>query len=225
MWFTSLLGVGRRQRPRARRDRGRPRAEEPTDRALEVMRDLATLPGRRPDAVHQPGGPGPPGLRDRQLVLHGQLHVRLAERPGERPGHRREHGLGPWPRVVDGEPAQRVTLGGINLGVGAFSEHPDLAFEAAACLARPARTRSIATDEGRPAADHRGLYDDPEVRGGASRSPTCCASSCQDAVGPARRRPSYNDVSLAIQRTLHPTARHRPGEATSSTSARRSSRP
>src|SRR3954469_23476896 len=42
-------------------------------------------------------------------------------------------GFARWPTVKPGEPSH-VTLGGINLGVGAYGKHKDLAFEAATCL-------------------------------------------------------------------------------------------
>ncbi len=51
-----------------------------------------------------------------------------------------------WPQVVPGQPS-RPPLGGINLGIGAFSEHPDLAFEAATCI-RSAEHQIVAATEG-----------------------------------------------------------------------------
>ena len=41
-----------------------------------------------------------------------------------------------WPSVDPGKKS-RVTLGGINLGIGEFSENRGLAQEAALCLAQP----------------------------------------------------------------------------------------
>ncbi len=67
-----------------------------------------------------------------------------------------------WPAVYEGEPS-RVTIGGFNLGVGAYSEHPDLAFEAAACIVEPEHQLTAAIDGGLPPTN-AALYDDPEIR-------------------------------------------------------------
>ena len=45
-------------------------------------------------------------------------------------------GYTPYPETVAGEPS-RPPYGGIGIGVSKFSDHKDLALEAAACLRRP----------------------------------------------------------------------------------------
>ena len=79
-----------------------------------------------------------------------------------------------YPRTDADEPS-RPPLGGINIGVSAYSNKPDLAFEAAECLAQrgaPGDRRR----EGRPAADHRVGLRHPAGARRRTRSPTCCAS-------------------------------------------------
>ncbi len=49
-----------------------------------------------------------------------------------------------YPRVDESQEA-RPPLGGINLGVGAFSENPDLAYEAVACIRRRRSRRSTSS--------------------------------------------------------------------------------
>ncbi len=105
-----------------------------------------------------------------------------------------------WPSVIDGEPS-RVTIGGINLGVSTHSLHPQLAFQAAACIASEANQRIAAEIGGMPPTIAT-LYDDPKVR-----ETFPFADVLRDTLSASVQRPQtplYNDVSLAISRTLHP---------------------
>lgn len=105
-----------------------------------------------------------------------------------------------WPAVNPQHPS-RVTLGGINLGVAAHGRHPQLAFEAAECLASAANQIKAAVQGGMPPT-LEALYDNPEVR---RQFPF--ADTLHDALRDAVLRPPsplYNDISLAISRTLHP---------------------
>jgi len=105
-----------------------------------------------------------------------------------------------WPAVNENLPS-RVTVGGINLGVSAYSHHPQLAFEAAECLASATNQVRAAVKGGMPPTLET-LYDDPEVR---QQFPF--ADTLRDTLRDAVLRPPspvYNDLSLAISRTLHP---------------------
>jgi len=105
-----------------------------------------------------------------------------------------------WP-AVDASRPSRVAIGGVNLGVGAFSDAADLAFEAATCLAGEDSQRLAATRGGLPPTT-AALYDDPVV---AARFPF--AGLLRETLEDAASRPQsplYSDVSLAISRTLHP---------------------
>ena len=119
----------------------------------------------------------------------------------EAPDIGKEHGLRPLPAVDDGKPS-KPPLGGINLGVSAYSKNKDVAFEAAACLANDKQP----DDRGRtrrPAALALGPLRRQSGDEGLSASPTWSASRSKPP-GPRPRTPAYQDVSLAIQRTLHP---------------------
>lgn len=105
-----------------------------------------------------------------------------------------------WPAVNPGEPSH-VTVGGINVGVGAYSRHPQLAFEAAACL-RSLENQVVAGQKGGLPPTAEALYDDPRIREAFP-----FADVLRDTLRDATQRPqtpAYNDVSLAIQRTVHP---------------------
>lgn len=105
-----------------------------------------------------------------------------------------------WPSVIKGTPSH-VTIGGINLGVSTYSQHPHLAFRAAACMASESNQRLAAELGGLPPTI-AALYDDPKVRKTFPFA-NLLRSTLRDAVQ-RPQTPLYNDVSLAITRTLHP---------------------
>jgi multiple sugar transport system substrate-binding protein len=116
------------------------------------------------------------------------------------PAVARHMGWARWPSVIEGKPS-RVTIGGINLGVGAHTRYPELAFEAAACLASPENQRRAAMIGGLPPT-LEALYDDPKVRETFPFAEVL-RETLRDAVQRAQT-PVYNDISLAISHTLHP---------------------
>ena len=116
-----------------------------------------------------------------------------------------------WARfpAVDADTPSKVSIGGFNLGVGAYGDHPDLSFEAVSCLVEEEGQIANATKGGLlPVTE--ALYDDPELTeaetDGARTFPY--AEVIKEELADAVVRPQtpyYNDVSLAIARTLHPT--------------------
>src|SRR5690606_12317643 len=123
--------------------------DEPTRRALAVMQRLATSP-----------------TADASLANTREDQARLAFESGGSsfminypfvwpsaraiaPEVARHMGWTRWPAVVPGKPS-RVTIGGINVGSGAHSRFPVLAFDAAACLVAEPHQRLAATLGGLP---------------------------------------------------------------------------
>ena len=118
-----------------------------------------------------------------------------------------EHmGYARWPRVKPDEPSH-VTIGGINLGVGAFSERPDDAQEAAACL-RSRTNQIIAAQLGGLPPTLEDLYGTDLVREAFPFADVLLETLQDAALRP--QTPAYNDISLAIQKTLHPPASIQP---------------
>ena len=105
-----------------------------------------------------------------------------------------------WP-AVDPDRPSRAAIGGINLGVGAYSRHPALAFAAAACLVADDNQRLAARRGGLPPTT-AALYEDPQVRDTFPFADILRAT-LEDAVQ-RPQSPFYSDISLAITRTLHP---------------------
>ena len=67
-----------------------------------------------------------------------------------------------YPRTVADMPS-RPPLGGINIGVGAYTKNRDLAFEAARCLAQP-KNQVVASEKGGLPPTTESEYDNPKVK-------------------------------------------------------------
>ncbi|MDQ4089178.1 MAG: extracellular solute-binding protein [Actinomycetota bacterium] len=107
-----------------------------------------------------------------------------------------------YPRV-DPDIESRPPLGGINLGVSAFSANPDLAFEAIECIVQPENQLLLAREGGLPPV-LTALYDRPEIEEIYPGFSDVLFASISDAAPRPAETPAYQDVSLAIQREVHP---------------------
>jgi multiple sugar transport system substrate-binding protein len=174
--------------------------EEPTRRALEIMRDLGQSPASDPSLSTS--------LEDQsRLAFESGSSTFMINYPFVYPSAREnvpdifDHlQWAPWPAVYEGEPG-RVTIGGFNIGVSEFSNHPDLAFEAAACIVDPRHQKTAAIDGGLPPTN-ADLYDDPDIQEQYPFADLIRTELQNGAIRPVN--PIYNDISLAVQRTLHP---------------------
>ena len=103
-------------------------------------------------------------------------------------------------------------LGGINLGVSAFSENKELAFEAIECLIGPENQIATADAGGLPPV-REDLYDDPKLEEVYPGFAQLIRESIADAAPRPSVSPAYQDISLAIQDAVHPTTDIDPDDA------------
>lgn len=106
-----------------------------------------------------------------------------------------------YPRVDPNRPSA-PPLGGINLGVSSYSTHKQEAFDAIKCMIQPANQIEIATAGGLPPVTER-LYGEKEIDKVYPGFADLIRQSIQQAA-PRPVTPAYQDLSLAIQRTIHP---------------------
>jgi multiple sugar transport system substrate-binding protein len=111
-----------------------------------------------------------------------------------------DYGWTLYPRVDENTPSA-PPYGGINLGIGAFSEHVDLAFEASECITSTENQAYYFTTNGNPASDIT-VYDDPDVLDVFPMAPTILDSL--DQAAPRPQTPYYSEVSGGVQREYHP---------------------
>jgi multiple sugar transport system substrate-binding protein len=114
-------------------------------------------------------------------------------------GLRNDIGWTRYPRTVADRPSA-PPLGGINLAVSSFSEHQDLAYQAAQCITSAEHQKDYMLAAGNPAAKAV-VYDDPEVREAYPMADAIRSSI--DAAAPRVPTPYWSDVSSALQRAFH----------------------
>lgn len=174
--------------------------EEPTRRALEIMRRWGT-------SSAAPAGLSTAREDDARLAFESgdsAFEVNYpfvwASAQEKAPDIAPAMAYARWPGVVDGQPSA-PTYGGFNIGVGAFTKHRAEAFAAAACITSDASQKQIQSLSGLPPTA-QALYDDPEIRAELPYADVLRESLAGASLRPLT--PAYNDISLALQRVLHP---------------------
>lgn len=117
----------------------------------------------------------------------------------------KQMGAAKYPQV-DADKPSRPPIGGINIGVSAYSKHQALAFEAAQCLVKPENQMTVAKLGGLPPV-RSDLYDRPEIEKIYPGFSKLIRTSIEDAAPRPSISPAYQDLSLAIQRAVHPTTK------------------
>ncbi|MCU1632336.1 MAG: transporter substrate-binding protein [Micrococcaceae bacterium] len=111
-------------------------------------------------------------------------------------------GWGIFPRMsADQESAP--PLGGINLGVGAESDNPELAYEAIQCIVSVENQSEYFVTNGNPPSNTE-AYEDPRIEESFPMAETI-RDSLQVAA-PRPQTPFYNEVSTGIQQRWAPPA-------------------
>ena len=107
-----------------------------------------------------------------------------------------------YPRTDPNQPS-KPPYGGINLGVSAFSTHPELAYRATECITSAQNQAEYFVSNGNPAAKES-VYRDPKVLAEFPMAPVI-EQSLQLAA-PRPQTAYYSEVSESIQRIYHPSA-------------------
>jgi multiple sugar transport system substrate-binding protein len=114
-------------------------------------------------------------------------------------------GVAKYPQVDPDKPS-KPPIGGINVGVSAYSKHKAQAFAALQCLVKPENQLEVAQLSGLPPV-RSDLYDRSEIEEIYPGFADLIKTSIQDAAPRPSISPAYQDLSLAIQRALHPTTK------------------
>lgn len=107
-----------------------------------------------------------------------------------------------YPRVNENE-EPKPPFGGIEIGVGAYTDHPDFALKAAECITSAENQKYYMLTNGNPAA-LKSVYQDPEVQKDYPMANTIVESL--DQAAPRPLTPYYSEVSSSLQREFHPPA-------------------
>ena len=108
--------------------------------------------------------------------------------------------------AVDADKPSKPPIGGINIGVSAYSKHKAEAFAATECLVKPENQLEVAKLGGLPPV-REDLYDRPEMEKVYPTFADEIRRSINNAGPRPSQSPAYQDLSLAIQRAVHPTTK------------------
>ena len=209
VWFNSLVNSagGKILSPDNQVVLGRPAAI-----AASIMRQLATSKGADPSLNVSQEGPGQVAFQSGTAAFMINYPFVWSATQAGNPKVFKDMGYALFPGVVPGV-TPRVSIGGYNLGISAFSKHPDLAFQAVQCLIQPSNQSRNAIKGGlAPVA--ASIYDQPAF-GKAYPFHQLIKQQLQN-YGLRPQTPAYADVTLAIQKTLSPTSNINPSTVVNS---------
>jgi multiple sugar transport system substrate-binding protein len=173
----------------------------PTEKALAVMGRLANSTAAPPSLSTSDEDTTRLAFEAGESAFMTNYTFAYASAQAEAPDIGKEMGYARFPRI-DAKRPSKPPLGGFNLAVSSFSKHKDVAFDAAACLAN-SKSQMTATElDGLPPS-RSDLYTDKVVTEAYPGFAALVKKSIEES-GPRPTTPAYQDISLAVQRTLHP---------------------
>lgn len=107
-----------------------------------------------------------------------------------------------YPRIKPDMPS-RVTIGGIDLAISKYSNHPEMAFRAALCLRNPKNQTLAAVEGGLPPTLVR-LYHEPAFQKAYPAHAEILHSLLTASVRP--KTPAYQNVSIVISHNVSPAS-------------------
>ena len=136
--------------------------EEPTDEALGVMGRLAASPAAATNISTSTEDTARLGFESGDSAFMVNYTFAYGSALENAPDVAKNMGFAKYPKVAPNLPS-KPPLGGFNLGVGAYSNNPDLAFQAAACLSNPKSELTATELDGLPPS-RSNLYTNKVVK-------------------------------------------------------------
>jgi multiple sugar transport system substrate-binding protein len=180
-------------------EQGQAAVDESAQRAAEIESKLANSPAAPPGMSTNREDQGRQGFEAERSDY--QVNYSFIYPSAEAiEGFQDKIGWARYPRTDKDKPS-RPPLGGFNIAVSAYSNNPDLAFEAAECLASP-ENQALSAELGGLPPTTESVYDEPKVQEAFPFADLMRESI--DNAAPRPVTPAYSDISLAIQKTFHP---------------------
>ncbi len=173
----------------------------PTEKALAVMGRLANSSAAPPGLSTSDEDSARLGFEAGESAFMTNYTFAYASAKEEAPDVFKNMGYARFPRVDASKPS-KPPLGGFNLAVSSYSENRDVDFEAAACLADKQSQLTAVELDGLPPS-RSDLYTNKVVTKAYPGFAGLVKESIEGS-GPRPTTPAYQDVSSALQRTLHP---------------------
>jgi multiple sugar transport system substrate-binding protein len=175
--------------------------QAPTEKALAVMGRLANSSAAPPGLSTSDEDSARLGFEAGESAFMTNYTFAYASAQAEAPEIGKEMGFARFPRVDASKPS-KPPLGGFNLAVSSYSKNKDVDFEAAACLAGKQSQLTAVELDGLPPS-RSDLYANKVVTKAYPGFAGLVKESIEGS-GPRPTTPAYQDVSSALQRTLHP---------------------
>ena len=106
-----------------------------------------------------------------------------------------------YPQTVEGEES-RPPIGGIDIGVGAYSKNLDFAQEAAVCVTSAEAQAQLAVNDGLMPS-RQSVYDSPELQDAFPADLLTLYADSIDTGAPRPKSAFYSQISSAIQSRWH----------------------
>jgi multiple sugar transport system substrate-binding protein len=173
----------------------------PTEKALAVIGRLANSSAAPPSLSTSDEDSSRLAFEAGESAFMTNYTFAYASAQEEAPEIGKKMGFARFPRVDASKPS-KPPLGGFNLAVSSFSKNKDVAFDAAACLADKESQLTAVELDGLPPS-RSDAYTNKTVTEAYPGFAGLVKESIEGS-GPRPTSPAYQDVSLAVQRSLHP---------------------
>jgi multiple sugar transport system substrate-binding protein len=179
-----------------------PALSAPAVKALSIMKELADSPAADPSMPVQMEN-------QNRLAMEAGTAAFELNYPFVYPGMKADNPTlfksfkwAPYPEVTAGVPA-KVTIGGVDLAVSAYSQHKSLAFQAALCL-RDAQNQLLGAEVGGVPPTITSLYSNPKLYPDYPMHAAILSSLENGSVRP--QTPLYQVVSIDISHLISPAS-------------------
>ena len=172
----------------------------PAVKALSIMKQLATSSAADPSLSVQMEDQNRLAMEAGSAVFQLNYPFVYPSMKADKPDLFKVFKWAPYPSVIPGRPA-RVTIGGIDLAVSRYTQHPQLAFQAALCL-RNAQNQLTAAIKGGLPPTLASVYNNPKMQAAYPFRYLILAQVNSGAVRP--KTPLYQVVSVQISHQVSP---------------------
>jgi multiple sugar transport system substrate-binding protein len=172
----------------------------PAIKALSIMKQLATSPAHDPSLNVQMEDQNRLAMESGTAAFELNYPYVWPSMKADNPKLFKVFKYAPYPSVYPGKPAH-VTIGGIDLAISAYTQHPALAYQAALCLRDAANQLTAAVKGGLPPT-LASVYNKPQMASAYPFRKLILAQLQNAAVRP--KTPLYQVVSVAISHLVSP---------------------
>jgi multiple sugar transport system substrate-binding protein len=172
----------------------------PAVKALSIMKQLATSPAADPSLDVQMENQNRLAMEAGTAAFELNYPFVYPSMKSDNPKLFKDFKWALYPQVIPGQPA-KVTIGGVDLAVSKYSQHPALAFQAALCM-RDAQNQLLGATVGGTPPTITSLYHNPKLYPDYPMHADILQALQNASVRP--KSPVYQVVSIDISHQVFP---------------------